>query len=171
MTDTEQIRALITGWAEAVHRGDLPGVLVDHAEDIVMFDVPPPYEGVRGLAGYRATWPPFFEWQARGAAFEIVDLDITAGGDVAYAHALLRCGLPHARGEPREPAAAHDRSAQAGWSVGRRARAPLVPVRRLRRPAAPHPVSDERRRGALGGRPMRLPAPPGLIASGGSGCS
>ena len=95
MTDTEQIRALITGWAEAVHRGDLPGVLVDHAEDIVMFDVPPPYEGVRGLAGYRATWPPFFEWQARGAAFEIVDLDITAGGDVAYAHALLRCGLPH----------------------------------------------------------------------------
>ena len=95
MTDTEQIRALITGWAEAVHRGDLPGVLVDHAEDIVMFDVPPPYEGVRGLAGYRATWPQFFEWQARGAAFEIVDLDITAGGDVAYAHALLRCGLPH----------------------------------------------------------------------------
>ena len=95
MTDTDQIRALITGWAEAVHRGDLPGVLVDHAEDIVMFDVPPPYEGVRGLAGYRATWPPFFEWQARGAAFEIVDLDITADGDVAYAHALLRCGLPH----------------------------------------------------------------------------
>ncbi|MEV6653741.1 nuclear transport factor 2 family protein [Streptomyces sp. NPDC051219] len=28
------------------------------------------------------------------ASFEIVSLDITAGDDVAYAHALLRCGTP-----------------------------------------------------------------------------
>ena len=34
----------------------------------------------------------FFVWQARGASFEIVSLDVTAGDDVAYAHALLRCG-------------------------------------------------------------------------------
>lgn len=62
--------------------------------DIVMFDVPPPHDGVRGIDAYRETWPPFFEWQARGAAFEIVSLDVTVGGDVAYAHALLRCGTP-----------------------------------------------------------------------------
>ena len=59
-----------------------------------MFDVPPPDDGVRGIDAYRETWPPFFEWQARGARFEIVELDITAGEDVAYAHALLRCGMP-----------------------------------------------------------------------------
>jgi uncharacterized protein (TIGR02246 family) len=93
-TDTEQIRSLIERWAEAVHAGDLEGVLADHAEDIVMYDVPPPYEGVRGIDAYRETWPPFFEWQARGASFEIVALDVTAGDDVAYAHALLRCGMP-----------------------------------------------------------------------------
>jgi uncharacterized protein (TIGR02246 family) len=93
-TDTEQIRSLIERWAEAVHAGDLEGVLADHAEDIVMYDVPPPYEGVRGIEAYRETWPPFFEWQARGASFEIVALDVTAGDDVAYAHALLRCGMP-----------------------------------------------------------------------------
>jgi uncharacterized protein (TIGR02246 family) len=90
--DERQIRTLIERWADAVHRGELDTVLADHAEDIVMFDVPPPYDGVRGLDAYRETWPPFFEWQRRGASFEIVSLDVTAGDDVAYAHALLRCG-------------------------------------------------------------------------------
>ena len=89
-----QIRGLIERWAAAVHAGDLDAVLADHADDIVMFDVPPPYDGVRGLAAYRETWPPFFRWQAGGAMFEIVSLDVTAGDDVAFAHALLRCGQP-----------------------------------------------------------------------------
>jgi uncharacterized protein (TIGR02246 family) len=90
--DVEQIRSLIESWAEAVHRGDMERVLADHAEDIVMFDVPPPHDGVRGIDAYRETWPPFFQWQAMGASFEIVSLDVTAGDRVAYAHALLRCG-------------------------------------------------------------------------------
>jgi uncharacterized protein (TIGR02246 family) len=91
-TDSEQIRTLIERWAEAVHRGDMSGVLADHADDIVMFDVPPPYQGVRGIEAYRETWPPFFEWQEKGASFQIESLDVTAGEDVAYAYALLRCG-------------------------------------------------------------------------------
>jgi ketosteroid isomerase-like protein len=49
-SDEEQIRALIVRWAAAAHGGDIDGVLVDHSEDIVMFDVPPPHDGVRGLA-------------------------------------------------------------------------------------------------------------------------
>jgi uncharacterized protein (TIGR02246 family) len=93
--DEEQIRTLVERWAAAVHAGDLDGVLADHSDDIVMFDVPPPYEGVRGMDAYRETWPPFFKWQAQGASFEIVSLDVTAGDDVAYAYALLRCGTPH----------------------------------------------------------------------------
>jgi uncharacterized protein (TIGR02246 family) len=92
MSDDEtQIRALIERWAKAVHAADMDGVLVDHADDIVMFDVPPPNE-VRGRDAYRDTWPPFFKWQKQGAVFEIVSLDVTAGRDVAFAHALLRCG-------------------------------------------------------------------------------
>jgi uncharacterized protein (TIGR02246 family) len=95
MTDDEtQIRGLIEDWARAVHEGDMEAVLADHAEDIVMFDVPPPHEGVRGLDAYRAAWPGFFEWQASGACFEIASLDVTAGDDVAYAYALVRCSTP-----------------------------------------------------------------------------
>jgi ketosteroid isomerase-like protein len=59
-----------------------------------MFDVPPPHEGVRGIDAYRDTWPPFFRWQAQGASFEITSLEVAAGADVAFAHALLRCGMP-----------------------------------------------------------------------------
>jgi uncharacterized protein (TIGR02246 family) len=92
--DEQQIRTMVERWTEAVHRGDLEGVLADHSEDIVMFDVPPPYDGVRGIDAYRETWPPFFEWQAQGSTFEIESLDVTAGEEVAYAHALLRCGTP-----------------------------------------------------------------------------
>ena len=91
-TDEADIRALIERWAQAVHAGDLDGVLADHASDIVMFDVPPPHDGVRGIAAYQATWPPFFVWQRQGASFEIVSLEVTAGDDVAFARALLRCG-------------------------------------------------------------------------------
>ncbi|MDX6249325.1 MAG: hypothetical protein QOF10_2685, partial [Kribbellaceae bacterium] len=47
-SDEQEIRALIERWAEAVHQGDLATVLEDHAADIVMFDVPPPHDGVRG---------------------------------------------------------------------------------------------------------------------------
>jgi uncharacterized protein (TIGR02246 family) len=94
MTDEQQIRTLIERWAAAVHEGDMATVLADHDPGILMFDVPPPEQGVRGIDAYRETWPGFFAWQASGAVFEIESLDVTAGGDVAFASALLRCGTP-----------------------------------------------------------------------------
>ncbi|MBY8875136.1 SgcJ/EcaC family oxidoreductase [Micromonospora sp. PLK6-60] len=90
-TDEELIRRLIEDWAAAVHRGELAGVLADHTDDIVMFDVP---AEARGLAAYRDSWPPFLRWQAQGARFEITELAVTVGDTVAFAHALLRCGTP-----------------------------------------------------------------------------
>jgi uncharacterized protein (TIGR02246 family) len=116
----DQIRALIERWAEAVHAGDMEGVLAQHADDIVMFDVPPPYDGVRGIDAYRETWPGFFEYQARGATFDILSLDVTAGEDVAFAHALLRCGAPQelaAKPENRLRLTLSLRKQNGGWIV------------------------------------------------------
>ena len=93
-TDEDSIRELILRWADAVHIGDLETVLAEHDQDIVMFDVPPPYDGLRGIDAYRASWPEFFEWQRQGAIFEITELHVTAGDDVAFAYALARCGKP-----------------------------------------------------------------------------
>lgn len=92
MSDAEQIRELIVRWASAVNDGDLDTVLADHGPDIVMFDVPPPDQGVRGIDAYRESWPQFFRWLAAGAVFEIESLDVVAGAEVAFAYALLRCG-------------------------------------------------------------------------------
>jgi uncharacterized protein (TIGR02246 family) len=99
MNDEAQIRTLIEQWAAAVHRGDMEGVLADHAQDIVMFDVPPPEDGVRGIQAYRSAWPPFFEWQKAGASFDLVELHIEAGDTVAYAYALLICGSREERAQ------------------------------------------------------------------------
>lgn len=94
MTDETTIRGLITRWAAAVRAADLDGVLADHDPNIVMFDVPPPHDGIRGIDAYRASWPPFFEWLSNGGIFEIVELHVMVGGDVAFGYGLLRCGLP-----------------------------------------------------------------------------
>jgi uncharacterized protein (TIGR02246 family) len=90
--DTIAIRRLIEDWASAVRARNIGGVLLHHTDDVVMFDVPPPV-AVRGIAAYRETWPPFFDWQEKGdGTFEIAELDVTAGDTVAFATALLRCG-------------------------------------------------------------------------------
>jgi ketosteroid isomerase-like protein len=94
MTDEEQIRTLLAAWAVAAHDGDMAVVLADHAPEIVMFDVPPPYEGVRGIEAYRESWVPFFDWQAGGAVFDLETLDVVTGTDVAFAYGLVRCGTP-----------------------------------------------------------------------------
>jgi uncharacterized protein (TIGR02246 family) len=95
MTDNRsEIRDLVHRWVTAICARDLDAVVADHTDDIVMFDVPPPDNGIRGIDAYRECWPPFFEYVRRGAFFDLLELDVTAGDTVAYAHALLRCGTP-----------------------------------------------------------------------------
>ena len=96
------IEQLIRRWAEAAHTGPVEDIAAHHAEDVVMFDVPPPHEGVRGIAAYRETWPGFLQWQASGAVFEIEEIEVTEGRDVAFAWALLRCGTPEELAEMPE---------------------------------------------------------------------
>lgn len=87
-----EVRTLIEQWVAAVASCDHDGVCAHHGDDIVMFDVPPPEAGARGSAAYAATWPPFFEWLRNGARFELLELHVETGMDVAFAWALLRCG-------------------------------------------------------------------------------
>jgi uncharacterized protein (TIGR02246 family) len=90
-TAETQIRALIGAWADAVRRHDLPGILAHHDPDIVMFDVPPPFQS-RGLDEYEKTWDLFFRYHTTGLAFDIDELAVTAGDEVAFAVATMRCG-------------------------------------------------------------------------------
>ncbi len=91
--DEAAIRQRIESWAEAVRRQDMDGILAGHAADMVMFDVPPPL-ALTGIDAYAASWPQFFESSPRPMSFEILNLDITAGVDVAFAVALMQCRTP-----------------------------------------------------------------------------
>ena len=85
------IRRVIEDWASAVRARDINGVIAHHTDDVLMYDVPPP-TAVRGISAYRETWPPFFKALAEGgAAFDIVELQITAGDTVGFATARMKC--------------------------------------------------------------------------------
>ncbi len=97
-TDDERaILILLETWAARVRAHDLDGVVADRTRDIVMFDVPPPMQE-KGIEAYRNTWPRYFESDG-SRDFELRELRIVAGADVAWAHALLRCeAVPEATG-------------------------------------------------------------------------
>jgi uncharacterized protein (TIGR02246 family) len=96
--DEADIRQLIESWANAVRKRDVNGILRNHAPDILMFDVPPPLQS-KGIDAYRATWDLFFSWARDPAVFDIKEMTITAGDDVAFAAALMRCAGTEPSGE------------------------------------------------------------------------
>ena len=93
------VRDLIEAWADAVRRKDYDGILRSHAADVVMFDVPPPFKSV-GLDAYRKTWDLFFSCSGELVRFEIQEMDVTAGADVAFAFATMRCTTRGSNGKP-----------------------------------------------------------------------
>jgi len=66
-------------------------VLSRHSQDVLVFDVIGPVR-LQGLNEYRKTWlEQFFPWHGGTGRFELVDLKVSAGTDVAFATALLEC--------------------------------------------------------------------------------
>jgi len=90
MDNEAQIRKLVEDWAGAVRRKDIDGILAWHHQNIVMYDVPPPLQSV-GIAAYKKTWDLFYSYQQEENSFQVADLKITAGEDVAFGYALMKC--------------------------------------------------------------------------------
>jgi uncharacterized protein (TIGR02246 family) len=88
--DEAAIRSLIEKWAEAVRNKNIDGILANHSADILMFDVPPPIQS-KGIEAYKKTWDLFFEWSRDEPAFDIQEINVTAGNEVAFVTALMRC--------------------------------------------------------------------------------
>ena len=96
-TNEAQIRELVESWATAVRHKDMEAILAHRAPDLLMFDVPPPLQ-LNGIEAYRASWSKFFPWLERGGTFQLSDISVTTGSDVAFCHALIRCGNPRSSG-------------------------------------------------------------------------
>ena len=85
-----EIRRLIDDWADAVRQKDMPGILRHHSSQFTMYDVPPPLR-LQGLKAYEDSWPQFFAASPTPPVFEVRELEVTAGSEVAFAVALMRC--------------------------------------------------------------------------------
>src|SRR5258705_650431 len=99
--DDAAIRDLIEKWAKAVQNKNFDGILANHSADRLMFDVPPPIQS-KGIDAYKETWDLFFGWYRDDPAFDIQEMNITAGNDVAFVTALMRCAGTLADGEESE---------------------------------------------------------------------
>ena len=99
--DQTAIRKLIEDWSAAVRRKDYDGVLKRHAHNILMFDVPGPFQS-EGIEAYRKTWDLFFGRLSQPAKFDFSDIRITAGADVAFVTAHGKCFGPDDNGSPAD---------------------------------------------------------------------
>src|SRR5438132_13600696 len=90
-TDEAEIRDLVESWARAVRTKNLDGIMANHSPEILMFDVPPPAQS-KGIEAYKKTWDVFFAWFQDSGVFDIKELNITAGEDVAFGTALISLG-------------------------------------------------------------------------------
>jgi uncharacterized protein (TIGR02246 family) len=100
-TDETEIRNLVESWARAVRTKNLDGILANHSPEILMFDVPPPAQ-LKGIEAYKKTWDVFFAWFQDSGVFDIKELNITAGDDVGFGTALMRCAGTEANGDKVE---------------------------------------------------------------------
>lgn len=81
-------------WLDAVARHDLDAIISFYADDVIAFDAILALQ-FRGREAYRNHWKACLEMcpmEGKEPVFEMRDLDVKGEGDVAFAHALMRCG-------------------------------------------------------------------------------
>ena len=96
--DEARIRRFIDTWAEAIRAKDVDAVMSHFAADIVTFDLAPPLQstGADALRQSLEAWFPTF----RGpVGYEVHDLSITTGDDVAFCRSLNRISGTRTDGE------------------------------------------------------------------------
>src|SRR4030095_8059103 len=88
-SDEANIRQRITEWADAIRAMDLDSVMPIYAPDVVSFDLDGTLRYV-GTDAKRARWGMVFAMFQRPIAYEVRDLTLTIGDDVAFGHSLNR---------------------------------------------------------------------------------
>ncbi len=87
--DEAAIKRIIEGGVEAVRNKNIEGVMSLYAPEVVSFDIVPPLRYV-GADAFRNVWEEVFSSFQGPIGYELHDLTITVGDDVAFAHSLNR---------------------------------------------------------------------------------
>lgn len=86
--DEAEIRQLVDKIVEGLQGKDLEGLQRLYATDIVSFDIEPPLQHV-GIGAKLKNWAPVFTF-FESVTYEVRDLTLTVGDDVAFGHAFAR---------------------------------------------------------------------------------
>ncbi|NDU76267.1 DUF4440 domain-containing protein [Actinomadura sp. DSM 109109] len=86
--DEAEIRRLVGSIVEGIRAKDLKALEQVYAEDVVSFDVEPPLQHV-GIAAKLKNWTNVFTFFEE-ASYEVRDLTLTVGTDVAFGHCFGR---------------------------------------------------------------------------------
>jgi uncharacterized protein (TIGR02246 family) len=100
-TAEAEIREQVDSWLQAVRAMDLEGIVSHYAPDILAFDAVSQLQ-FKGVDAYRKHWQACLAMCRPGTMiFEMHDLNVVAGDDVAFATALNRCGGIGENGEEK----------------------------------------------------------------------
>lgn len=84
-----EIRSLMEDWRAALVAKDLDRLLRHYDADVRFFDAVPPHEH-HGVDAYRRTWENMMPYLPEALGSDVRELQITAGGSVAFASCLQR---------------------------------------------------------------------------------
>jgi uncharacterized protein (TIGR02246 family) len=100
-TAEAEIRAQVDSWLRAVLAMDIEGIVSHYAPDILAFDAVSQLQ-LKGVDAYKKHWQACLAMCRPGTMiFEVHDVHVTAGDDVAFATALTRCGGTEENGEEK----------------------------------------------------------------------
>ena len=87
--DEAAIQGLIDDGIRSIRDKNIEGVMSLYAQEVVSFDIVPPLRYV-GADAFRNVWEEVFSSFQGPIGYEIHDLNITVGDDVAFTHSLNR---------------------------------------------------------------------------------
>ena len=87
--DEAAIREFLERFVNAIRAKDLQGVMSAFASDVVSFDLGPPLQHGGGEA-FMKRWRELFDAYQDSIDYEMRDLRITVGNEVAFSHSLNR---------------------------------------------------------------------------------
>lgn len=85
------LRSQLEDWAGAVRARDIERIFTHYAPEIVAFDAIAELQ-FKGAEAYRRHWEACMTMCTGPMIFELHEVEVTAGEDLAFAHALNRCG-------------------------------------------------------------------------------
>lgn len=89
-TETE-LRKQLEDWVLAVRAKNIDRIFTHYAPDIVAFDAIAQLQ-FKGVIAYRKHWETCMTMCTGAMIFELHDLQIKVGDDLAFVHGLNRCG-------------------------------------------------------------------------------